>query len=581
MAYLILTWPGRPRPGSYDTVLARASDQGLVVAHSGLSWTLLADGRERVAAFGHDGLVLGDLFRRDGHRADPERIGWSPGASVEGFGSDLARDYWGRYLVLVAGEDGGELRFFRDPSGGVQCLCAKGGGYDVVASDMAAGVGLGLIQPEIDWAYVGHHVAYNGARSQRTGLVGVNELLPGQVLTVSDKKLETASYWRPADVLRHKPFSEPRQAAEALFSAIERTVGALASVESSIVVELSGGLDSSIIAMALRRRARTYAVNCATHGPEGDERAYARQVAEAAGIPLTEHELNPADIDFTRPPTPWMARPGRTTVLQSVDAVFGEAGRSLAASAFFNGTGGDSVFFYTQSAAPATDRLFAEGPGMGFFETVGDVADLTGASVWRAGHAAIKLALKGRSAYQPSGHPELVAERFRPDEPDPHPWLEGLETASPGRLRHIRGIVAVHGHVDGHDRNQLAPVIAAHGGQLVLEAVLKTPTWMWVAQGRDRAIAREAYARLLPRDIYNRRSKGRINRFITEAYEANRSVIRTVLHDGVLARQRVIDLAAVDKILAAPLVLDATAFMGLIRLVDVELWAQGWTRATA
>lgn len=581
MAYLVLTWPGRPRPESYDAILARASDHGLAVADSGLSWTLLADGRERVGAMGAGGLVLGDLFRRDGHRAGLERIGWPPGAAVDVIGSDLARDFWGRYLVLVVGEDGGELRFFRDPSGGVPCLHAKSGGYDVVASDLAVSVGLGVIEPEIDWAYVGRHVAYNGARSQRTGLVGVSELLPGQVLTVSGQKVEITSYWRPADVLRHKPFSEPRQAAEALFSAIERTVGALAGAESSIVVELSGGLDSSIIAMALRRRARTYAVNCATQGPEGDERGYARQVAEAAGFPLTEHELNPADIDFTRPPAPWMARPGRTTVLQSVDAVFGKEGRRVAASAFFNGTGGDSIFFYTQSAAPATDRLFAEGPGMGFLETVGDVADLTGASVWRAGQAAIKLALKGRSAYQPSGHPELVAERFRPDGPDPHPWLEGLEKASPGRLRHIRGIVAVHGHVDGHDRNQVAPVIAAHAGQLVLEAVLKTPTWMWVAQGRDRAIAREAYARLLPRDIYNRRSKGRINRFITEAYEANRSVIRAVLHDGVLARHGVIDLDAIDAILAAPLVLDDTAFMGLIRLVDVELWAQGWTRATS
>ncbi len=569
MGYMILSWQGRARPDGYEALLSAAENIGLAQKASGTAWTILASPGQRIGQASKGGILIGDLFRRDGSRADLERVGWPSGTSPSDIEAELGRDFWGRYLAVIE-DDAGALQIYRDPSGGIPCLFLEGGGYDVIVADLMATRRLDLARLQIDWSYLGHHIAYNGARSPRTGLVDVLELLPGQSLTLRTGRPVVSTWWRPADFLGAKPFLDPDEAARALYGAIERTTSALARAEGPIIIELSGGLDSSLIAIALRRRPQTYAVNCTTSGPEGDERHYARQVASAAHLPLIEHELSPSDIDFRRPPAPWMPRPGRTTVLQTVDGVFSEEGQRVSATAFLNGTGGDSIFFY---------RLLAQGLGGGFLRSVQDVAELTGASFWRAGRAAIRLALKRSPPYQPSGHPEFLTPAFRPSALDPHPWLEGLEAASPGRLRHVRGIVAVHGHVDGHDRNQVAPVVAAHAAQPVLETVLRIPTWMWISGGRDRAVARQAYAAKLPADVLNRRSKGRINRFIAEAFEANRAVIGSLLRQGVLAREGVIDMAIVDATLAAPLVSGDTSFMGVIRLVDVELWAQGWTAA--
>jgi asparagine synthase (glutamine-hydrolysing) len=452
----------------------------------------------------------------------------------------------------------------------------------MVFSDLGQLVALGLLEPRIDWAYVGHHIAYNGIRVARTGIEGVVEVLPGQVRRLAGREVSSRSFWRPADfVAPPQQIHDPVAARQMLFEAIETSVERLADANTAIVVELSGGLDSSIVAMALRGRAATTAVNCTTSAPEGDERRYARQVAEAAGLPLRERALDPLEIDFRRRPAPGMARPGRTTVLQSVDAAFAREGEELSATAFFNGTGGDSVFCYMTSTAPAADRLLAQGLGPGFVATVLDIAALTGSTGWKVARLALRIAFLRRAPSPIRASLEHLTPNFRPNGPDPRPWLEGLGRAPPGRRRHVEAIAGLHGHVDGHDRNIVAPVIAPHAAQPVLEAVFRIPTWLWVAEGRDRAVARQAYVDLLPTDVFNRRSKGRINRFIVEAYNANRAVIDDLLAAGVLARQGVIDMAAVRRTLGAPVDLDDAAFMSVIRLVDVELWAQGWLDAGA
>ncbi|WP_156447796.1 hypothetical protein [Caulobacter sp. CCH5-E12] len=48
-----------------------------------------------------------------------------------------------------------------------------------------------------------------------------------------------------------------------------------------------------------------------------------------------------------------------------------------------------------------------------------------------------------------------------------------------------------------------------------------------------------------------------------------------------MQRQVVIDMATVRRTMAALVALDDAAFMSVIRLVDVELWAQGWLDAGA
>src|SRR3546814_2763719 len=60
---------------------------------------------------------------------------------------------------------------------------------------------------------------------------------------------------------------------------------------SQILVELSGGLDSSIVTAALKSADADFsAITFATPDAEGDERVYARAVAARCGIALAEVE---------------------------------------------------------------------------------------------------------------------------------------------------------------------------------------------------------------------------------------------------------------------------------------------------
>lgn len=539
----------------------------IALMRAGQSALVLADGQ---------GVVFGDLFSRANRWARLTGAKTNLASSIAiADPAALALDYWGRYVGLLIGGDGG-LSICRDPSGGLGCFHTHVDGVEVFFSDLELMIELGLVRREIDWTGLAHHLSSNGQRLERTGLVGISEILPGDYVAVGKSAPKARAYWRPSAFIgRELQIRDAREAAQSLFTTIEGVIGALASVQGQLVVELSGGLDSSIVAMALRRRSRITAINITTTGAEGDERVYARAVAERAGLPLLEFAVSASDIDFRRPPVVRAPRPGRSTVLQPVDAIFMREGQRLGSSAFFNGTGGDSVLGYLTSAAPAVDRLWAEGLGGGVVETLLDIASLTGSTVWDVARIALKIGLRPRRGPRASPRPRLLSTEFQALQRRSHPWAEGLDTAPPGRRRHIEAILGVHGHLDGLDRNRVAPVVAPHAAQPILELMLRIPTWMNVAGGRDRAVARAAYASLLPAEVYNRRSKGRINGFIVEAYQANRAIIGEMLREGRMAKAGLLDLDAVAFALAEPVETDEARFMGLVRLVDAELWAQG------
>src|SRR3546814_4606949 len=68
---------------------------------------------------------------------------------------------------------------------------------------------------------------------------------------------------------------------------------------SQILVELSGGLDSSIVTAALKSADADFsAITFATPDAEGDERVYARAVAARCGIALAEVEHDDHAIDL-------------------------------------------------------------------------------------------------------------------------------------------------------------------------------------------------------------------------------------------------------------------------------------------
>ena len=574
---------GRAAPGYPRETLERLIEQGrligLDVQLQAEQFAILADSAApKVELMGGGGVVIGQLWDRSDAISRRSMLDEVTSAEVRRSRcASLLTGFWGAYVAFVVSTDGLTLQVLRDPSGAVACYRISAYGLIVVVSDLETARGLGILHPHIDWGYITQHIAFGGLRVARTGLKNLIEVLPGTGLTLGARDPEPRLVWRPGDfTCREQQIFDPQEAVQLVANETRRCVTRLAQAYGTIVLELSGGLDSSIICASLEGRSDTYAVNCATRRPEGDERRYARAAAEAASLSLTEINLDRHAIDFLKPPTSWLARPGRAAALEAIDKAFLTFGQTHEATAFFSGGGGDNVYCYLKSAAPVVDRLRVEGLGWGLVRTAFDLSRLHGTTVWSVAAQAAKLALRAGGATRSKPRTALLDPDTLSDAPEPHPWLEGSGVELPGRYRHVHSIAWILGLLDGHERSRYAPMVFPLLSQPVLEACLRIPTWLWVEGGIDRSIARQAFKGQVPPMILARRNKGRIDREIAAAYDTQREALSEHLLGGLLAEHRVINVAAVEKALKEPWDARQGSFSTILSLADAETWARRW-----
>src|SRR5690606_940772 len=155
-----------------------------------------------------------------------------------------------------------------------------------------------------DLAFLREWLSYPFLRTKRTGVRGVCEILPGQAFRGGPAGQHESSAWCPwPHASRKHAIGDFETAAAHVRQAILFAVPRLAQDADGVVVPLSGGLDSSIVAGGLSAAGRSFrAVTFATLTPGGDERIHAREVARHCGIELTELMEEPAAVDFAHVP---------------------------------------------------------------------------------------------------------------------------------------------------------------------------------------------------------------------------------------------------------------------------------------
>ncbi|MBK6412909.1 asparagine synthase-related protein [Sphingopyxis sp.] len=196
-------------------------------------------------------------------------------------GRSLVSDYWGGYVAILA-RPGGGLAIFRDPSG-LLPVYYRADGAGVTASSDAADLGR---RGGVDYPAVARFLANGGAPSRETCLEGVQVLLPGECLIITSGSRRLESWWSPWDWTQ-VPNKRFEVAAGKLRAVALDCIESWASCFDSILIGVSGGLDSSIVAGAASRHAA--ALHCLTMIEDdaiGDERRYASILAKAIGVPL-------------------------------------------------------------------------------------------------------------------------------------------------------------------------------------------------------------------------------------------------------------------------------------------------------
>jgi len=566
-----------PSRVSRRRVVEAAVRLGLRTVFQGDDLIVLA-GRDTPAIVmpGERGVVVGTVFERS---ADPESA-YHKATTItvpEPFDEGLLRTYWGSFVAFTVDKLRRTARVCRDPSGSTDCYRSRKGDIDFVYSDVAIAHALGLIEGRPDPAALAHHLAYAGLRVEQTALAGVLEVLPGTMVGLDGVgPVSRRCAWTPWTFAeRGNQISDRQAAADLVRLETLRCVSAWAGEFSSILHELSGGLDSSIVAACLGSDVHTLrCINVVTPDPGADERAYAQQVAGHIGAPLTTVILDAADSSLDGLAEVINPRPGSGMLHQVLDRAVTREVERTGAQACFSGGGGDNVFSYLHTAAPATDAFRCHGLGPVFWQSISDLAAMHACTTWRAGSLALRKACRPLKSWPRTT--DFLRRGAAASSPAIHPWLEAPPGALQGRQEHIFSLMSAQNPVSSQASHGPARIFYPLLSQPLVELCLRIPSWMWISGGRNRAVARDAFAGQLPRAILQRRTKGDFTGFLGDLYEMHRSALGDLLLDGWLAAQGLLDREAIEAYLTSAAPVTDYRFDRLMGLANAEVWTRSW-----
>lgn len=529
---------------------------------------------------GDHGIILGTLFRRGEQNAVKALSHEEQMAIIASRGRHLVEAYWGPYVACLPSPDGSVI-VLRAPWGELPCYRFASEGAQFFASDIDLLVRFAGYRPSIAWNAIIDHLIHGTFYHRATCLEGVQQCPGGERLTLAGEREQREDLWSPWHfTTRDRQVRCPREASDLVRQTALGCIGARASQFEHVMVTLSGGLDSSIVAASLAAGKVSFsAMTLVTGDLSGDERRYASQVSAALAFPLTTQFRDVTQVDVRR-------SGARGRPFPCVQAFFTESMRlaeetaaQQGAQALFNGGGGDTLFCTMQSGAPAADRLLAEGVGRGFLHTLSDISQSASASIWAVLRDALARAWFGRPAFRHRPRFDLLTDAARQiaTAGPAHPWLIPHGNVLPGKAFHVWGLAFFKSYVECLDPQSELQVVAPLLSQPLVEACLTIPSWLWFDAGHNRIAARRAFDGLLPAEILSRRSKGVPTSFSFEIMETHRDAIRSMLIDGQLARQGLIDLPGALAILDAPQLASEDNVGRVLGFLDVEAWASGWS----
>lgn len=490
----------------------------------------------------------------------------------------LAR-LWGRFIGVRFGPGGRIDALLRDPSGALDCVAWRQDDLLLIASSPPTWL-LRRLAP--NWRIAPDRLA---AALRNPLLTPTSLLLDGPVSiapgTVQPLPLELppAPLWSALDFARQSlaRTADPLEAERRLRAGVEEAVEGLAALPGAVASEVSGGLDSSIVAAALVNAGLDVRLWLNAHGvtAESDERRWVEPLARRLDIspvsaPHCRTELTAALLE--RANTGF--RPGLAALDTAHDLDWAQRLSTAGVSALMTGKGGDSVLMQGAGADVFTDLWLKRGWQTAFSHEGRSVALATERSLW-------SLAADARRFRREGGDPPGRDGGLLP----PPPAVEtrrGLRTESPvfgpAKAWQIAGVLD---NVSRHGASRLTETIDVRHplcAQPVVEACLTVPAHLLVLNGRDRGLARHAFRDSLPVEILDRRSKGDMSRIYGKIILDHLPFLRPWLMEGRLAELGAIDVEAADRILTRESLIWRGHYGPILVAAAFEAWVRVWER---
>ncbi|MGV9009952.1 asparagine synthase-related protein [Brevundimonas sp.] len=515
-------------------------------------------------------ILLGEAFHR--HHAPVWRVSADDPLAYE---KKLLARFWGRYIGLRLDRDGRLAALLRDPSGALDCIYWRDGPLTVVASDLPEG--LRSLVPEtwrLDPARVeaALHDPYSTAGALL--LTGPTALDAGTMVTLAGGEL--ATLWRPDAILRGATPVDDVTAAETLRQAVDEAVDAVAGQGHALAVEISGGLDSGIVAATANRhhpgRARLW-LNAWGPDASADERPWVDLLADHLGIPATCVPRATGQVTRDLLETmPHGLRPALAALDGLHDADWARRFRAAGIDRVLTGKGGDGLFIQPADVGVFVDLWHERGWRALLSPALVNLARWNERSVW-------SLIAKARRHNWTPETPDPPNLLLAPpiQEPLPrHPWLEGIGDLGPIKRRQISALVQGLGLHGPTLQTKAAAIIHPLLSQPVTEACLALPISQLTLGRRDRGLAREAFCDRLPPALLERRSKGEMTAFYGHMIADGLDVLRPWLLDGQLAAMGLIDRPATEALLTRESLAWRGGYVDIMVTAAIEGWVRAW-----
>lgn len=572
--YLVIEVDVGADPSAWRTAEARVLETG--------AWTKVAERRrfsifleaERPPSYRHlpnvAGGLIGDVFDADAARQglgrDFELLG--VGGDPQDIAARLVGRAFGRYVAIFSDEQGA-ARVLRDPLGVMEAIGWRRGALRFIASRLPD---LPALWPEtlaIDWDGLAAILRQKNLASLICPLVGVTSYPPG-VLAGPDGA--GPRLWSPSFFARRP---RPKADAGELRRLIDGVTAAWALGRERVFCEISGGLDSAIVAASLKSVGAplVYGVNHSFPRDESDERLYAQAVAEKIGVPI---EVVDRQMLIVVPEKLRGAaggpRPNYVGGDPDHDADLAARLSAPGVDGMFTGRGGDGMLY--QMAHPSLVRDVLRGASAGGRRRgLSLLARRNATTVWdllRRGLSAKDLTA-GLGVQAFLSDPTAAAATTR------HPWLEEARGLAPAKQLQVLALVNGLSSFGESQRHRAGDVIDPLMSQPVVEFCLSVAAGRLAVGDNDRPFARAAFADRLPPLVLNRRGKGDLTTYFAQSLRGSLKALRPYLLDGRLASAGLLDRARLDAALSPERLVWTNISSEVFVILALEAWARCWT----
>lgn len=345
-----------------------------------------------------------------------------------------------------------------------------------------------------------------------------------------DNDVRVRQMWRP-ETIRPRMLKSDADYEEAWRAEMDATLRARMRVAGKMFCELSGGIDSSTVAVLAHRRLTgtglapelLTTVSCLYETSEScDERFFVSMVEGAigrAGVHISEHEqaacLGLDDIDFTGVPNTLHCFPGRYRAIR-------KAMKESNSRLLLTGLGGDGLFWSDSARSPGLADFLVKGELFRLISESRQWSRVSGMPLWevlvKQAIAPITVASRFLHWHRAEGYLSLPWVT-----PEARRWLTargrnlGLridhEVRLPSQRARLLSIRSVRAAVSAGYFREYYGIHFSHPytAQALVEFVLSLPISQLARPGEGRSLVRRAMVGLLPDRIVRRVSKGTVD----------------------------------------------------------------------